>query len=71
MHALDPEVVDTVWAAVEAKIPPRPETHPLGCHRRRASDRDCFAVILVRLVTGCSWEDAERLCCRPPRSMST
>lgn len=23
---------------------------------------DCFEVILVRLVTGCSWEDAERLC---------
>lgn len=62
MRALDPEVVDTVWAAVEAKIPPHPENHPLGCHRPRASDRDCFEVILVRLVTGCSWEDAERLC---------
>lgn len=34
----------------------------MGCHRRRASDRDCFAVMLVRLATGCSWEDAERLC---------
>ena len=64
MRALDPEVVDTVWAAVEPKIPPRPQTHPLGCHRRRASDRDCFEVMLVRLVTGCSWEDAERLCGR-------
>ena len=64
MRALDPEVVDTVWAAVEAKIPPHPENHPLGCHRPRASDRDCFEVILVRLVTGCSWEDAERLCAK-------
>jgi hypothetical protein len=27
-----------------------------------ASDRDCFDGMLVRLVTGCSWEDAERLC---------
>ena len=62
MRALDPEVVDTVWAAVEAKIPPHPENHPLGCHRPRVRDRDCFEVMLVRLVTGCSWEDAERLC---------
>lgn len=62
MRALDPEVRDTVWAAIEALIPTRPDTHPLGCHRRRAADRDCFEVMLVRLVTGCSWEDAERLC---------
>jgi transposase len=40
----------------------RNETHPLGCHRPRAADRDCFEVMLVRLVTGCSFEDAERLC---------
>ena len=32
-----------------------------GRHRRR-SDRDCFEVILVRLVTGCSWQDAENHC---------
>jgi transposase len=62
MRALDPEVVDTVWAAVEPLVPVRNETHPLGCHRPRASNRDCFEVMLVRLVTGCSWEDAERLC---------
>jgi len=62
MRALDPEVRDTVWAAIEALIPVRADTHPLGCHRRRLSDRDCFEVMLVRLVTGCSWEDAERLC---------
>jgi transposase len=62
MRALDPEVRDTVWAAIEPLIPVRVDTHPLGCHRRRAPDRDCFDVMLVRLVTGCSWEDAERLC---------
>jgi len=38
------------------------DKHPLGCHRHRKFDRDCFEVMLVRLVTGCSWEDAERLC---------
>jgi transposase len=62
MRALEPEVLDTVWAAIEALLPPHLETHPLGCHRRRIEDRICFEVILVRLVTGCSFEDAERLC---------
>lgn len=62
MRALDPEVMEVIWRAVEPLIPTRQVTHPLGCHRRRASDRACFAVILVRLATGCSWEDAERLC---------
>jgi transposase len=62
MRALDPEVVDAVWFAIEALVPVPEDTHPLGCHRPRASDRDCFEVMLVREVTGCSWEDAERLC---------
>jgi transposase len=62
MRALEPEVFDTVFAAIEPLLPVRNETHPLGCHRPRAADRDCFEVMLVRLVTGCSFEDAERLC---------
>ena len=63
MLALDPRVVDAVWAAGQAHLPPRPpETHPLGCHRPRIPDRDCFQGILVRLVTGCSWDVAARLC---------
>lgn len=62
MLALDPRVADAVWAAVEAHLPPRPvDTHPLGCHRRRLPDRECFRGILVRLVTGCSWDVAARL----------
>jgi transposase len=64
MRALDPEVGDAVWTAIEALIPVLENTHPLGCHRPRASDRDCFEVMLVREVTGCSWEDAECLCGR-------
>jgi len=62
MRALDPEVVDTVWAVVKPLVPVPADNHPLGCHRPRVADRDCFEVMLVRLVTGCSWEDAERLC---------
>jgi transposase len=70
MRALDPEVVDAVWAAVEGLIPPRVENHPLGCHRRRIPDRVCFEAILIRLAIGCSWEDAERLS-RTPVSDTT
>jgi transposase len=61
MRAFDPEVANALWAAVEPLIPVAPDRHPLGCHRPRKSDRACFEVILVRLVTGCSWEDAEHL----------
>jgi transposase len=61
MRALDPEVGDAIWAAIEPLLPKRFDPHPLGCHRPRASDRACFNVMLVRLATGCSWEDAERL----------
>ena len=53
---------DIIWSAIEPLLPVPPDTHPLGCHRPRASDRDCFEAMLVRLVTGCSFEDAERLC---------
>ncbi|MBK9297313.1 MAG: transposase [Candidatus Microthrix sp.] len=37
-------------------------TTPKGGHRPRISDRTCFDVIHVRLVTGCSWVVAEALC---------
>ena len=62
MRALDPEVNAIVFAAIEPLLPVRIDNHPLGCHRPRALDRDCFDLQLVRLVTGCSWQDAERLC---------
>jgi transposase len=62
MRALDPEVVDAVWAAVEPLLPTlRVDDHPLGCHRARIPDRVCFEGILIRLVTGCAWVDVERL----------
>jgi transposase len=61
MRALEPEVVDAVWAAVEPLIPPTAQNHPLGCRRPRVSDRLCFWGILVRLVTGCSWVSVEAI----------
>jgi len=61
MRALEPDVFDAVWAAVEPLLPAPIETHPLGCHRRRTPDRTCFRAMLIRLVTGCFWVDAEQL----------
>jgi len=61
MRALDPVVVDAVWAAVEPLLPARDRSHPLGCHRPRVPDRLCFRGILIRLVTGASWVDIEAI----------
>ena len=60
MRALEAEVVDAVWAATEALLPPRPE-HPLGCHRPRVPDRLCLWALLIRLTTGASWVDIEAI----------
>ncbi len=61
MRALEPEVVDALWAAIEPMLPARDDSHPLGCHRRRVPDRLCFRGILIRLVTGASWVDIEAI----------
>lgn len=61
MRALDPEVVDAVFAAIEPLLPVPIDDHPLGCHNPRIDDRICFEGILTRLVVGCSWETAEQL----------
>jgi Putative transposase of IS4/5 family (DUF4096) len=61
MLAIHPRVVDAILTAVEARLPEIVDEHPLGCHRRRRSDRECFEAILFRLVTGCSWDVAGRL----------
>ncbi|MPY93711.1 MAG: transposase, partial [Acidimicrobiia bacterium] len=57
MRALEPDLVEVVWTAVEALLPVQVDSHPLGCHRPRVPDRLCFRGILVRLVTGASWVD--------------
>jgi transposase len=61
MRALEPEVVEVLWAAFEPLLPPPDRSHPLGCHRRRVSDRLCFRGLLIRLVTGASWVDIEAI----------
>ncbi len=61
MRALEPEVVDVIWGAVEPMLPARPVRDPGRGHRPRIPDRLCFWGILVRLATGCSWQSAEAL----------
>lgn len=63
MLALDPRIIHMAWEIVETRLPERPIViHPLGTHRQRVPDKDCFAALLQRLVTGCSWDVTRRLC---------
>jgi transposase len=61
MLALSPAVVDAVFSAIEGYLPRHVDDHPLGCHNPRTTDRECFWGILIRLVTGCSWDVAGRI----------
>jgi len=61
MRALEVDVVDAVWAAIEPLLPEPVDEHPLGCHRARVPDRVCFWGILIRLTTGASWVDVEAI----------
>ena len=60
-RALDPEVTDPIWAAIEPLLPRPERCHPLGCHRPRVSDRVVFRALMIRLVTGSSWVDIEAI----------
>ena len=60
-RAMDPEVADAIWAAIEPILPIPADEHPLGCHNPRVPDRVCFRGILIRLVTGSSWVDIEAI----------
>jgi transposase len=61
VRALDPAVISVLWQAIYHLLPERVDDHPLGCHRRRVSDLVCFRGLLIRLVTGSSWETVEAL----------
>ena len=60
-RAMDPEVADAIWAAIEPILPVPDDDHPLGCHNPRGPDQVCFRGILIRLVTGSSWTDIEAI----------
>jgi hypothetical protein len=60
MYALEPRVHDPIFHLVESLIPAPPD-HPLGCHRPRVPNRVIFRGLLLRLVTGASWDTIEVL----------
>lgn len=52
-------LADPLWDQFSALLPERPEyhpEHPLGCHRRRISDRIVFDKMLQLLRFGCSYQ---------------
>ncbi|MBT2208954.1 transposase [Actinomadura sp. NEAU-AAG7] len=47
-------VPDGLWEAFQRVAPPAP-TRPQGGGRRRASERDVLAAIVLAATTGCAW----------------
>jgi transposase len=54
--ALPSCLLDPIWNQVQALLPARRDTHPLGCHRRRIADRVVFDKLVQVLVFGCSYD---------------
>ena len=61
VRALDPAVISVLWQAIYHLLPEHVDDHPLGCHRQRTSDLLFFRGLLIRLVTGSSWETVEAM----------
>ncbi|WP_371098286.1 IS5 family transposase [Streptomyces sanglieri] len=59
MPVLPSWLTEPLWDQFAALLPVRPEyhpDHPLGCHRRRISDRVVFDKVLQLLRFGCSYK---------------
>lgn len=56
MPALQPYLIEPIWEQFKALLPERQTNHPLGCHRRRISDRTVFEKLVQVLVFGCAYE---------------
>ena len=55
MPALPSSVLEPLWVQIQALLPTRPDTHPLGCHRPRVPDRVVFDKLIQVLVFGCGY----------------
>jgi transposase len=53
--ALPSSILEPLWVQITALLPPRPDTHPLGCHRPRIPDRIVFDKLIQILVFGCGY----------------
>jgi transposase len=54
--ALPPYLIEPIWQQLEALLPEREVSHPLGCHRPRIPDRVVFEKLVQVLVFGCAYE---------------
>jgi transposase len=48
-------ISDALWEKMEPLLPVPEDHHPLGCHRKRVSNRAAMNGILFVLRTGCQW----------------
>lgn len=54
--ALEPYIIEPIWAQFGALLPDREvDHHPLGCHRPRVPDRVVFDKLVQVLVFGCAY----------------
>jgi transposase len=53
--ALPSSILEPLWVQISALLPPRQDTHPLGCHRPRIPDRIVFDKLIQVLVFGCGY----------------
>jgi transposase len=53
--ALPPYLIEPIWQQLEALLPKREVSHPLGCHRPRIPDRVVFEKLVQVLVFGCAY----------------
>lgn len=66
MPALPVSLIEPIWAQFSVLLPDHPDvspTHPLGCHRRRVSDRVVFAHVVEALVHGSGYERVASAAC--------
>lgn len=56
MPAVPSSIIEPLWGQFEALIPPPDDSHPLGCHRPRVSDRIVFDKLVQVLVLGAAYE---------------
>src|SRR5215213_8034063 len=53
--ALQPCIIEPIWAQFSSLLPKRGVDHPLGCHRSRIPDRTVFEKLVEILVFGCAY----------------
>ena len=56
MPAIPSSIIEPIWVQFCALLPEHKETHPLGCHRPRISERVVFEKLVQVLVFGCGYE---------------